>query len=81
MGFLHKLLRVKWWQKLNNIEVAARCDIEHIPTMLSKIRMRWVGHMIRMENTRLPRKIPFWGIGKGRDEGAGEAETKHGHVI
>jgi hypothetical protein len=69
MGFLHKLSGVKWWQKLSNVEVTTICDIEQIPTMLNKTRMRWAKHMVRMENTKFPRKIFFGGLAKARARG------------
>jgi hypothetical protein len=71
IGFLHKLLRVKWWQKFSNEEVAAICNIELIPVMLSKTCMRWAGHMVKMGNIRLPRKILFGGLVKVRVRGRG----------
>jgi hypothetical protein len=76
MRFLRQLSGVKWWQKLSNVEVAARCDIEQIPAMLSKTRMRWVGHMIRMGNTRLPKKILFGGLARAGARGRGRPKQR-----
>jgi len=71
MGFLRKLLGVKWWQKLSNEEVATICNIELIHKMLNKTCMRWARHMVRMGNIRLPRKILFGGLMKVRVRGRG----------
>ncbi len=76
MGFLRKLSGVKWWQKLSNVEVVARCDIEQISTMLNKTLMQWAGHMVRMGNTRLPMKIYLGGLVRARD-----AKAEDGHAI
>jgi hypothetical protein len=76
MGFLCKLLGVKWWQKLSNVKVATKCDIEQIPAMLSTTRMWWVGHMVRMGDTRLPRKILFGRLAKARLKGQGRLKQK-----
>jgi hypothetical protein len=69
MRFLRKILGVKWWHKLSNEEVAMWCDTEQIPQMLCKTRMRWVGHMIRMGNNRLPNKILFGGLAEAGTRG------------
>jgi hypothetical protein len=37
--------------------------------------------LVKMGNTRFPRKILFGGLAKAGGEGAREAETKGGHVI
>ncbi len=76
MRFLRKILDVKWWHKLSNEEVAARCDTEQIPQMLCKTRMRWAGHMIRMGNNRLPKKILFGGLAEARTRGRGRPKQR-----
>ncbi len=80
MGILHKLSGVKSWQKLRIVKVATRCDIKQIPTMFTKTRMQWVGHMVRMRNIRFPKKKKL-GIGEGRGERVGEAQVGGGHTI
>jgi len=43
--------------------------------MLNKTRTQWAGHMVRMGNIRLPKKIVFGGLAR-----AGEAEAEGGHA-
>jgi hypothetical protein len=76
MGFLHKLFRAKWWQKLSNVKVAARCDIEQIPTMLSKTRMRCMGQMVRMGIVGSPRKYFSKGLARAGVKGRGRPKQK-----
>ncbi len=56
---------------MSNEEVAAICNIELIPVMLNKTHVWWVGHMVRMGNIGLPRKILFGGLVKVRVRGLG----------
>lgn len=57
---LRRILRVKWDDYVSNEEVLARSDVEDIEVMLTRNRMRWLGHVSRMENDR-PTKMLLYG--------------------
>ncbi len=44
--------------------------------MLNTTRMWWVGHMVRMRDTKLPRKILFGRLAKARLKGQGRLKQK-----
>ncbi len=54
--FLHKsinrILNIYWPQKMTNEEVRRRAGIEAINTQIKRRRWKWLGHVLRMENTR-----------------------------
>jgi hypothetical protein len=66
MGFLRRILGVTIWHRLSNTHVAAKCGIQQVPDLLSVARMRWAGHLCRMGNNRLPRKVLFGALTAGK---------------
>ena len=63
---LRKILGIKWHQKVTNVEVLNRANSVSIHSHLSKKRLRWVGHIKRMNNNRIPKKIFFGEARQGR---------------
>ena len=57
---LHKILKIRWQDKVPDTEVLHRADITSIHTLISKNQLRWSGHVVRMDDNRLPKRI-FWG--------------------
>ena len=56
---LRRLLYIKWQDKVPNTEVLKRAGLMSIPSMLIQRRLRWLGHVHRMETQRLPREILY----------------------
>ena len=44
---------------ITNQEVLSRCGISGIETFLMKSQLRWAGHVIRMDDSRLPKTILY----------------------
>ena len=63
---LRKILGIKWYDGVTNVEVLARANSDSIHTQLSKRRLRWIGHVKRMDNHRLPKKIFYGEIKRGK---------------
>lgn len=57
---LRNILHIKWWDFVTDVEVLERAKLTSIEAMLTKNRLRWVGHVSRMESHRLP-KIALYG--------------------
>ena len=51
---LRKIAGIKWYHKLTNFRVLEKCQIMSIPSMLAQNKLRWVGHVIRMSEERIP---------------------------
>lgn len=56
---LRRLLHIKWQDKVPNTEVLQRADLLNIPSMLIQRRIRWLGHVHRMDPQRLQREILY----------------------
>ena len=57
MQCLRRIAHVKWQDKIPNTEVLETCHITGIEAFLLSAQLRWTGHVIRMEDTRLPKQV------------------------
>ena len=60
MRMLRSICNVSWKDKITNHEILTRCKISGIEALLIKSQMRWAGHVVRMNEDRLP-KIALYG--------------------
>ena len=56
---LRRLLHIRWQDRVPNTDVLQRAGLMGIPSMLMQRRLRWLGHVHRMEPDRLPREILY----------------------
>ena len=62
---LRRLLQIKWQDRVSNTNVLQRADMPSIPTLLIQRRLRWLGHVHRMEADRLPRQVLYGELWEG----------------
>ena len=49
-------LGVRWKDRITNREIRLRANLpEELSLVIKRRRMRWLGHVLRMSDTRLPR--------------------------
>ena len=63
---LRKLLNIKWQEKIPDTEVLTRAGLPSIPTILMKAQLRWAGHVARMPDSRIPKKLLFGELQTGK---------------
>ena len=56
---LRFILGILWQDKVTNTEVFERTNCIYIEAMLLKSCLRWTGHVIRMEDHRIPKQLLF----------------------
>ena len=56
---LRKLLKIKWQDKIPDTEVLKRAGMQSVHTLLKLARLRWTGHVTRMPDEHLPKKILY----------------------
>ena len=56
----------------NNTEVLSRADLPSIHTLLKKAQVRWAGHIVRMPNTRLPKRLFYGELTEGKRSQGGQ---------
>ena len=59
MRALRSILGIKWQDRITNLEVLDRANSTGIESMLIKAQLRWVGHVIRMEEFPMPRRLMY----------------------
>ena len=59
--FVTRCLRIitgiSLWQKVRNTELKRMTSIERIEVLRKQRRLRWFGHLQKMENNRIPKKL------------------------
>ena len=56
---LKRILRIKWQDKISNVEVLKRANTVGMEAFLMKAQLRWIGHVVRMGDDRLPKQILY----------------------
>ena len=68
---LRTILNIHWSDYVTNVEVLERAEVTSIKAMLHKLQLRWVGHVSRMDDLRLPKIAMYGKLSTGhRDRGA-----------
>ena len=65
MRHLRAIMGIKWQDKVTNNEVLQRAQMDGMEAMLMNIQLRWVGHVQRMDETRIPKQIFFGELSSG----------------
>lgn len=59
MRCLRRILSISWKDKVTNNAVLERADIPSMYTLLRQRRLRWLGHVRRMADGRIPKDILY----------------------
>ncbi|BHF67337.1 hypothetical protein SprV_0301036300 [Sparganum proliferum] len=54
---LRRILSLSWQDRISDIDVLERTGILSIYTMLRQLQLRWNGHLVRMDEERLPKRL------------------------
>ena len=63
---LRKLLGISWQERVPDTEVLTRAGLTSVQTILMKAQLRWAGHVVRMPDCRIPKKIFFGELQNGK---------------
>ena len=69
---LRKLLKIKWQDRIPDTDVLKRAGIQSVHTLLKLAQLRWTGHVIRMPDERLPKKILYGELQVGKRSHGGQ---------
>ena len=62
---MRRILGISWSDHITNQAVHTKSGIPSIQAILSKNRLRWLGHVKRMDNSRLPKLLLFGQLATG----------------
>ena len=63
---LRKIGRVKWQDRTPNTNVLNTCGIMGIEAFLLKAQLRWVGHVMSMPDSRIPKQVFLGQLASGK---------------
>src|SRR3978361_1078345 len=61
--------RDQWENRISNEVIRADLDIDSVDEVARRSRLRWYGHVERMEDFRLPKRILYSEVDGGRNRG------------
>ena len=73
MASLRRILGIKWQDKVTNVEVLNDSSMLSIYSLLMKRRLRWIGHVRRMDDGRIPKDIMFGELKKASANAAAQS--------
>ena len=62
---LRRILQIKWQVRVPNTEVLERASMLSMQTTLSERRLRWIGHVRRMDEGRIPKDLLYGELVQG----------------
>ena len=65
MRSLRRIMDIRWQDKVTNLQVLDRANAVSIEVLLLKAQLRWTGHVIRMDASRMPRQILYGELVRG----------------
>ena len=68
MRCLRRILGITWQDKMTNKVVLEMAGVPSLYTLLKQRRMRWLGHMIRMKDGRIPKDLSYGELATGKDQ-------------
>ena len=63
---LRKILGVKWNDFITNADILQRADMPSMLTFLRQHRLRWLGHVHRMPDGRIPKDLLYGELAEGK---------------
>ena len=57
--FQRRLLGIAWKDKVRNEAVRQQIKLEELNLIIKERRLRWLGHVLRMEDNRIPKQAMY----------------------
>ena len=73
-------MNIQWTDKISNIEVLRRAGMPSVEALITKMQLRWTGHVIRMEEENLPKILLYGEFMEGR-RNVGRQKLRYKDVI
>ena len=67
---IRRILGISWLDKVTNADVLSRAGLPSMYTLLRQRRLRWLGHVRRMDDGRIPKYILYGELALGGEQPA-----------
>ena len=65
-------MKIKWSDYVSNVEVLRRAGLDSVEAVLTTMQLRWTGHVIRMEDHRIPKQLLYGELAEGKRKVGGQ---------
>nr|VZI14470.1 unnamed protein product [Spirometra erinaceieuropaei] len=65
LSCLRRILRLNWQDRIPDTDVLERTGMLRIYSMLIQMQLRWSGHLVRMDDERLPKRLFYGDVATG----------------
>nr|VZI52121.1 unnamed protein product [Spirometra erinaceieuropaei] len=72
LSCLRRILRLNWQDRIPDTDVLERTGILSIYAALRQIQLRWSGHLVRMDDERIPKRIFYGDVATGSRRQGGQ---------
>nr|VZI46546.1 unnamed protein product [Spirometra erinaceieuropaei] len=72
LSFLRHIPRLRWQDRIPDTDVLERTGIINIYTMLGQLQLHWGGHLVLMEDERLPNRLFYGDVATGSHRQGGQ---------
>ena len=72
LSCLRKILKIRWQDKIPDTEVLKKAKMQSVHTLLKLAQLRWTGHVTRMPDERLPKKVLYGELQEGKRSQGGQ---------
>ena len=69
---MRKLYEIKWHDKIPDTEVLKKAGMQSMHTVLKLAQLRWTGHVIKMTDEQLPKKVFYGELQEGKRSQGGQ---------
>lgn len=69
---LRKILKIRWYDRVRNTEVLRRANVCGIEAYLMRRQLRWCGHVSRMQDQRVAKRIFYSELEEGKRKQGGQ---------
>ena len=72
MNSLRKILGITWKDRVPHTEILDRTGCVSLESLLNRNILRWLGHVVRMEDCRLPKQLLYGELTEGQRTAGGQ---------
>ena len=66
------LLKIRWQNKIPDTEVVKKAKMQSVQTLLKLVQLKWTGHVTRMPDERMPKKVFYGELQEGKRSQGGQ---------